>query len=130
MNIAMRTRIKHLREEKGISQSQMAEKLHMDEKNYKRIESGEKKTMDIDLLDRIAEALEADVTELLAETIHIENKDNTSYNGGSAAFAYEIHNNNTTETFELIREMKQIIEANRKTMEENSRIIALLLERK
>ena len=32
MNIAMRTKIKTLREDKGISQSQMAEKLHMDER--------------------------------------------------------------------------------------------------
>ena len=76
MNIAMRTKIKTLREGKGISQSQMAEKLHMDERNYKRIENGEKKIMDTDLLMRLADALDVEPADLLTnETVNIENNE-------------------------------------------------------
>jgi len=76
MNIAMRTKIKTLREGKGYSQSQMAEKLHMDERNYKRIENGEKKVMDTDLLMRLADALDIEPADLLTnETVNIENNE-------------------------------------------------------
>lgn len=138
MNIAMRTRIKRMREEKGISQSQMANLLHMDERNYKRIESGEKKAMDLDLLKRIAEVLEADAMDIInADTVQIENiTENTISQSSNCAEAIvnlgemNVTNNNTAETLSLMEEMVRIIEANRKTMEDNSKLIALLLEQK
>jgi transcriptional regulator with XRE-family HTH domain len=129
MNIAMRTKIKTLREGKGFSQSQMAEKLHMDERNYKRIESGEKKMMDTEMLMRIAEVLDVDAAELLVnETINIENND-IHDNRGSAIVAYEINNGAAKETTELIQQMKEIIEANRNLVADNNRLIAMLLEK-
>jgi transcriptional regulator with XRE-family HTH domain len=96
MNIAMRTKIKTLREGKGISQSQMADKLHMDERNYKRIENGEKKIMDTDLLMRLADALDVEPAELLTnETVNIEHSGDNTENIGSIGYAQEMTINNS-----------------------------------
>jgi transcriptional regulator with XRE-family HTH domain len=124
MNIAMRTKIKTLREGKGLSQRQMAEQLHMDERNYKRIENGEKKTMDTELLFRIAELLEVDATELLVnETTNIENNDihdnETSIVGGDQ----HIHNAFPDELKEAYKDMMQLM---RELIDEKNKTIALM----
>ena len=67
-NEFIRKQIRLLREKSGFSQSEMAVKLHMDERNYKRIESGEKKTFDIELLDKIATVLDVSIPDLIAES--------------------------------------------------------------
>jgi len=128
MNIAMRTKIKTLREGKGISQSQMAEKLHMDERNYKRIENGEKKIMDIDLLGRIAEALEVDMPELLThETVNIENNDVHENETGIVAGDQNNHNAFPDELKEAYKDMMQLM---RDLIAEKNKTIALLEEMK
>jgi len=128
MNIAMRTKIKTLREGKGISQSQMAEKLHMDERNYKRIESGEKKTMDIGLLNSIAEALEVDMPDLLvSESVHIENNDIHDNTGGAVNNDVINNNNFPPELKTAYEDMMQLM---RELIEEKNKTIALLEERK
>ncbi len=116
----------------------MADKLHMDERNYKRIESGEKKTMDIDLLGRLAEVFEVDISELIKnDSVHIENNGEISNDQGSAmAYAHEINvtNNNPPDAEakvqygNMIQQMGEIIDANGKTIEDNNRLITLLLE--
>lgn len=129
MNIAMRTKIKTLREGKGISQSQMAEKLHMDERNYKRIESGEKKTMDTDMLFRIADILEVDATDLLVnETVNIENNDVHDNSGGGINNG-EVNNHNAfpDELKEAYKDMMQLM---RDLIAEKNETIALLKEMK
>jgi len=89
MNIAMRTKIKTLREGKGYSHSQMADKLHMDERNYKRIESGEKKIMDTDLLMRLADVLDVEPADLLVnETVVFENNTATANDNSTAPISY------------------------------------------
>jgi transcriptional regulator with XRE-family HTH domain len=67
-NEFIRKQIRSLREKAGFSQSEMAVQLHMDERNYKRIESGEKKTFDIDLLDKLATVLNVSIPDLITET--------------------------------------------------------------
>jgi len=87
--LSVRTRIKTLRETKGISQSQMAERLHMDERNYKRIESGERKGLDVDLLSNIAEILNVDVTDLFTnDSVYIENSGEISSQTGGVSVVY------------------------------------------
>jgi len=61
--------IKKLRTIKGISQKEMAERLFMDERSYRRIENDEKKSLDPVLLIRICEALGLDKSFLLNEII-------------------------------------------------------------
>jgi transcriptional regulator with XRE-family HTH domain len=127
----MRTKIKALRENKGISQSQMADKLHMDERNYKRIESGEKKTMDTGMLFSIAEILEVDPTELLVnETVNIENHDihdNTNPSVGNGQIGEIAHNAFPEELKETYKEMMQLM---RELIAEKEKTIALLRELK
>ncbi len=68
MNTAhLRRKIKQVREKKEITLDEMAEKLHMDKRSYQRIESGEKKNIDVQTVFQIAEALEKDPFELLAQ---------------------------------------------------------------
>jgi len=74
-NEFIRKQIRLFREKAGFSQSEMAVQLHMDERNYKRIESGEKKTFDIDLLDKIATVLRVTVTDLITEAGSIMNSE-------------------------------------------------------
>ena len=131
MNIAMRTKIKTLREGKGISQSQMAEKLHMDERNYKRIENGEKKIMDVDLLGRIAEALEVDMPELLTnETVNIENNDihDNDVDGTTVSGIVANQTNHNAFPEELKEAYKDMMQLMRDLIAEKNETIALLKE--
>jgi transcriptional regulator with XRE-family HTH domain len=121
---AMRTRIKTMREGKGISQSQMAEKLHMDERNYKRIENGEKKILDLELLGRIAEALETDVPELLtSEVMNVHNGDNTETNA-PVGYGSEININNNFPP-ELKKAYEDMMQLMRDLIAEKDKTIAL-----
>lgn len=127
MNIAMRTKIKALREGKGISQSQMAEKLHMDERNYKRIESGEKKMMDTDMLFRIADILDVEAADLLVnETVNIENHDihdNQNPSVGNGHISEVTNNAFPDELKEAYKDMMQLM---RELLEEKNKTIALM----
>ena len=129
MNIAMRTKIKTLREGKGYSHSQMADKLHMDERNYKRIESGEKKIMDTDLLMRLADVLDVEPSDLLVnETVVFEN--NTA-NDSSTAINYgsTITNNNSFPP-DLKQAYEDMMQLMRDLIAEKNETIALLKEMK
>lgn len=66
--------IKRLRKERGLSQAEMAEALHIALKTYQNIEGGVTR-IDIDRLGQIAEVLETELSKLLgsAETVgHID----------------------------------------------------------
>jgi transcriptional regulator with XRE-family HTH domain len=58
-------RIKKRREEKGFTPKEMAEKLMIEERAYKRIEGGERKSLDFNMMLNIAKILEMDITELI-----------------------------------------------------------------
>lgn len=57
--------IKKARERKGFTQREMAVRLHVDERNYRRIENGESKYIDLKLLIHIAAILNIDLLKLL-----------------------------------------------------------------
>jgi transcriptional regulator with XRE-family HTH domain len=129
----IRTKIKTMRMERNISQSQMAKALNMDERNYKRIESGERKNLDLDILGRIAEVLETDVPELLkTEAVNIERiGDNNDH---SVAIGYN-NEMNVNHNFpaelkqvydEMIQQLRDVISEKNKTIEEKNATIALL----
>jgi len=126
--LAIRTNIKRVREDKGYSQSQMAEKLHMDERNYKRIENGEKKIMDLDMLGRIAEALDTDWAELVSgEVVNIENN-GTANDNSSPSVGY--HNEVTVNNFppELKKAYEDLIAQLHIVLEQKDKTINLLME--
>jgi len=105
-NEFIRRQIRSLREKNGFSQSEMAVKLHMDERNYKRIESGEKKTFDIELLDKIAGVFNIPLPDLITDT-------------GSAMSAEEMREHYRR----IIAEQKQIIESSRKVQDDLYRLL-------
>jgi len=126
--LAIRTNIKRVREDKGYSQSQMAEKLHMDERNYKRIENGEKKIMDLDMLGRIAEVLDTDWAELVSgEVVNIENNDVHDNQNGVIANNSDITNHNAFPP-ELRKAYEDLVAQLHIVLEQKDKTIALLME--
>jgi len=128
--LAIRSKVKTLRESKGISQSQMAERLHMDERTYKRIENGEKKLLDLELLDRIAKALETDWTELVKdEGIYFENNADSMTDNGVIGYKYEMNVNNNIDK-EFLARYDQLITHLNNVIAEKNHTIDLLRELK
>lgn len=80
----VRKQIKAARLRKGFTLEEAAQRVHMDKRNYQRIESGEKHAIDLDLIDQIAEALEISYSQLLptVETFYIQ----TATNGPAVFF--------------------------------------------
>ena len=66
------TRIKHHREAKGITQLQMAERLHITQSTYSRIEQKEE-NLTIGQLKKIAEVLQVAVIDLLPDDLVVQN---------------------------------------------------------
>lgn len=67
-------KIKRVRELRGLSQSEMARRLHIEQSTYNRIESGETK-LDVDRLKQIAGELEMKPEDLLSldsMVVHVE----------------------------------------------------------
>jgi transcriptional regulator with XRE-family HTH domain len=132
----MRTKIRTLREGKGFSQSQMAEKLNMDERNYKRIETGERKLMDTEMLMRIAEVLDVDAADLLVnETVNIENNDVHDNEVEGTTVSGIVGNQNNHNAFpdelkeaykDMMRLMRELIEEKDRVTAEKEKAIALL----
>lgn len=61
------TQLRNLRIQKGYSQSDMAEKMHISQSAYAKIESG-KTNVDLERLDQIARILEVDWQEILSQS--------------------------------------------------------------
>ncbi len=57
--------LKHLRERKGMTQVQLAEKANLTQGYLAKLESDVKRNPSLDILQRIAKALRVEVTELL-----------------------------------------------------------------
>lgn len=87
----VRELIKQQRTAKGISVREMAINLHMDERTYARIESGEKKIMDMDTVQHIAKYLEMDIWDILAKAdnnINNANRDSSVTNSAAAGSVF------------------------------------------
>lgn len=61
----IRQRIRSIRKDKGLSQRALAAIINMDYRNYARIERGERKNIDISLLNLIGKALEINPIEFI-----------------------------------------------------------------
>ena len=58
-------KIKKLRKLRGMTQRDMAQRLFMEERNYAKIERGEKKTLDVFLLVEICKIIEINLLDIL-----------------------------------------------------------------
>ncbi|MBA4700309.1 MAG: helix-turn-helix transcriptional regulator [Ruminococcus sp.] len=76
-------RIKEIREIKGMSQQELADKVGISIRTMKRYENGETKP-DVNKMFQIAEALEVQLTELLSEESALETGNETSSSAGKS----------------------------------------------
>ncbi|MBO3464461.1 helix-turn-helix domain-containing protein [Aetokthonos hydrillicola Thurmond2011] len=63
--MAVKVRLKEIRNARGISQNELARKLEMSLANVQKIEYGKAKSIPLDTLDRLCEILKCEVGELL-----------------------------------------------------------------
>jgi transcriptional regulator with XRE-family HTH domain len=87
-----RINIKRQREQKGLRQQDMADKLNMNIRSYQNLESGTTK-LDLERLEQIADILETSTEELLRPEgiiIHQEVRDNASNSKNGLFYNYGI----------------------------------------
>ncbi len=115
-----------LRESKGISQAEMAEKLDVDVNTYARIERGETNVLH-PKLSKIAEFLNVDVLDLLADDKNVylvseSNNNSTScVIGSSAEIGFEIQKLKSEVKFQ-----QEIMELQKRDIARLEEIVALM----
>ena len=129
----VRYRIKSHRVNKGISVPEMAGLLNMNERNYYRIESGEKKTIELELLYRISEVLHIPIEELIqGDQIIVGNITNgIGVNIGSKNVTIGANNADLNpELRELIQSLHSIVEEQQKLLSQQMEIIKNMISNK
>lgn len=117
MNTTIGKRIRKYREEKGISQEELAEKLHISRSTYQRIENGETNSW-VNHIENICTSLDVNMEDILKpeEGYTQINKENTSNENSSNNMIQNQTNNYSTpeklieQYEERIKELKDQIE--------------------
>ncbi len=117
MNATIGKRIRKYREEKGISQEELAEKLHISRSTYQRIENGETNSW-VNHIENICTSLDVNMEDILKpeEGYTQINKENTANeNSSNNMIQNQTNNYNTPEKLieqyeERIKELKDQIE--------------------
>lgn len=117
MNSTIGKRIRKYREEKGFSQEELAEKLHISRSTYQRIENGETNSW-INHIENICTSLEVNMDDILKpeEGYTQINKENTSNeNSSNNMIQNQTNNYNSSEKLieqyeERIQELKDQVE--------------------
>jgi len=117
MNKTIGERIRKHREEKGYSQENLAEKLHISRSAYQRIENGETNTW-VNHLSSLCEELGISADELLTTDenfVQVNNHNESSNDNGSGVIQNQTNNYNISEKLieqyeERIKELKDQIE--------------------
>lgn len=117
MNATIGKRIRKYREERGFSQEEVAEKLHISRSTYQRIENGETNSW-VNHIENICTSLEINMDELLKpeEGFTQINKENSSSdNAYNNMIQNQTNNYNSSEKLieqyeERIKELKEQVE--------------------
>jgi len=123
MNTTIGKRIRTYREEKGFSQEELAEKLHISRSTYQRIENGETNSW-INHIEKICTSLEVNLDDILKpEEGYVQvNRENTS-NENSSNNMIQNQTNNYNHSDKLIESFQDQIallkEENQRLREEN-----------
>ncbi len=118
-------KIRNLRVKRKLRDEDMAERLHISQSAYSRLEKGEVK-MDVERLGKIAEILEVPIEELLAPdpvVFHVEHN-----SGGSKGW----YNHQLVQHFpqDIVQQLLDRLESHIKELQEmNKRLLALLEQR-
>ncbi|MGO4708959.1 helix-turn-helix transcriptional regulator [Chryseobacterium sp. 2TAF14] len=123
MNTSIGKRIRTYREERGFSQEELAEKLHISRSTYQRIENGETNSW-INHIEKICTSLNVELDDILKpeEGYTQINKENTS-NENSSNNMIQNQTNNYQASDKLIESLNDHIallkEENQRLREEN-----------
>lgn len=66
--MAVKIQLKQVREQKGLSQYELAQRTEMSPQNIQKLEQGRAKGVQFDTLDRLCNALDCEIQELLVRT--------------------------------------------------------------
>lgn len=117
MNTTIGKRIRKYSEEKGISQEELAEKLHISRSTYQRIENGETNSW-VNHIQNICASLDVNMEEIMKPEegyVQLNNNNDSSNDNGSGVIQNQTINYNTSEKLieqyeERIRELKDQLE--------------------
>ena len=129
----VRHRIKYHRGNQGISMPEMAELLNMTERTYHRIESGEKKSIELELLYRISEVLHIPIEELIHgnQIIVGDVTNGIGVNIGSKNTTIGSNNTDSSpEVKELIQSLRSLVEQQQQLLQQQLEIIKNVINNK
>ncbi len=117
MNTTIGKRIRKYREEKSLSQEELAEKLHISRSTYQRIENGETNSW-INHIENICTTLDVSMEDILKPEegyVQVNNNNDSSNDNGSGVIQNQTINYHTSEKLieqyeERIKELKQQVE--------------------
>jgi transcriptional regulator with XRE-family HTH domain len=118
----LQTKLKYLRKEKGLTQDELALSLNENQATISNIETGKQKTIDLQLLYKIASYFEIEPYELLTEngtTINFNEKVENGY----ASHSQNIQTNNE----DILQTLKEQINIKDRQLEEKDRQINSLM---
>ena len=123
MNTTIGKRIRTYREEKGFSQEELAEKLHISRSTYQRIENGETNSW-INHIEKICTSLEVKLDEILKpEEGYTQINSNNELTNDNASGVIQNQTNNFNSSDKLIESLQDQIallkDENQRLREEN-----------
>lgn len=123
MNTTIGKRIRTYREEKGFSQEELAEKLHISRSTYQRIENGETNSW-INHIEKICTSLEVNLDEILKpEEGYTQINSNNELTNDNASGVIQNQTNHYHSSDKLIESLQDQIallkEENQRLREEN-----------
>ncbi len=123
-------KIKKLRELNNITQNEMADKLQMSVSGYAKIERGISKP-NLPMLERIAKALDMNITELLSfddTSIICIISDNNNEGVNNSNFYYGNNNTELEKAHLIIQHQNELLQQQAQRLEDNKREIETLRE--
>jgi len=117
MNATIGKRIRKYREDKGISQEELAEKLHISRSTYQRIENGETNSW-VNHIENICTSLDVNMEDILKPEegyTQINKENNANENSSNNMIQNQTNNYSTPEKLleqyeERIKELKEQVE--------------------
>ncbi|UWX61685.1 helix-turn-helix transcriptional regulator [Chryseobacterium oranimense] len=120
MNATIGKRIRKYREDKGISQEELAEKLHISRSTYQRIENGETNSW-VNHIENICTSLDVNMEDILKPEegyVQVNNNSDSSNSpsdNGIGLIQNQTNNYSTSEKLieqyeERIKELKELVE--------------------
>ncbi|WP_308003020.1 helix-turn-helix domain-containing protein [uncultured Chryseobacterium sp.] len=117
MNATIGKRIRKYREERGFSQEELAEKLHISRSTYQRIENGETNSW-VNHIENICTSLDVNMDEILKPEegyMQVNNNNESTNDNGSGVIQNQTINYNASEKLieqyeERIKELKEQVQ--------------------